>query len=87
MTTTDRKFTRSDIEAILATGLGTTADDVRVTGSSTRVGAFEEFLMYITAEIDFPDQVLHTLAAYTGANFTELDVTMARSWVAGRVLV
>lgn len=87
MAITDPKFSRSDIEAALAVALGTTADDVRVTGSSRKVGAFEEFLMYLTAGSDFPEQELHTLAAYSGANFTELDMIMACQWVAGRVLI
>lgn len=81
------RFSRIDIEALLAAKLGTTPDDVRVTGSSRKIGAFEEFIMYLTAESEFPEHELHTLASYSGANFGEIDKSLARQWVAGRTLI
>jgi hypothetical protein len=87
MNATDQKFTRSDVEALLAAELGTTADDVRVTGSSRKIGAFDEFIFYLVPDSEYWEEEVHTLHAHTGANFTELDMTMARSWVAGQTLI
>lgn len=87
MANSDPKFTRTNIEEILAAGLGTTVNDLRVTGSSYRVGAFEEFLMYLVPDSEDKEYEVHTLLSYTGTYFTELDADMAVAWVTGRTLV
>ena len=87
MATTDQKFTRSDVEALLASALETSADDPRITGLGRFMGVFDEFIFYLVGDSDYSLQELHTLRAFTGANFTDLDMAMAESWVAGRYLI